>query len=116
MRLMRRIFWSTSCLILLTSDGDIVNKILRARNNHEKEYIVHVNKPVNHEFISRMRNGLPILGTKTHLAEAETRIPDGILYINGLPLVVFEFKEVDDAKVDAAHRVAVVIEERDDAL
>ena len=52
-------------LILLTSDGDIVNKILRARNNHEKEYIVQVNKPITEDFLRRMRNGLPILGTVT---------------------------------------------------
>ena len=43
-------------LILLTNDGDIVNKILRARNNHEKEYIVTVNKPVTKEFIKKMAN------------------------------------------------------------
>ncbi|MDC0875231.1 pseudouridine synthase, partial [Flavobacteriaceae bacterium] len=48
-------------LILLTNDGDIVNKILRARNNHEKEYIVTVNKPVTQEFIEKMANGVPIL-------------------------------------------------------
>lgn len=52
-------------LILLTSDGDIVNKILRARNNHEKEYIVTVNKPITREFIRRMANGVPILDTVT---------------------------------------------------
>lgn len=52
-------------LILLTNDGDIVNKILRARNNHEKEYIVTVNKPVTSEFIAQMGNGIPILDTVT---------------------------------------------------
>ena len=52
-------------LILLTNDGDIVNKILRARNNHEKEYIVTVNKPVTKEFIEKMANGLPVLDTIT---------------------------------------------------
>jgi len=52
-------------LILLTSDGDIINKILRARNNHEKEYIVTVNKPITKEFITRMGNGVPILDTVT---------------------------------------------------
>tara|TARA_B110000444_G_scaffold114334_2_gene107788 strand:- start:3162 stop:3896 length:735 start_codon:yes stop_codon:yes gene_type:complete len=52
-------------LILLTNDGDIVNKILRARNNHEKEYIVTVNKPVTIEFIEKMANGLPVLDTIT---------------------------------------------------
>ena len=52
-------------LIFLTNDGDIVNKILRARNNHEKEYIVVVNRPINADFIQRMSNGVEILGTKT---------------------------------------------------
>ena len=52
-------------LILLTNDGDIVNKILRAGNNHEKEYIVSVDKPITPEFVKRMAGGLPILGTKT---------------------------------------------------
>jgi 23S rRNA pseudouridine2604 synthase len=52
-------------LLLLTDDGDIVNKILRARNNHEKEYIVTVNKPINDTFIKRMSSGIPILDTIT---------------------------------------------------
>ena len=49
-------------LIFLTNDGDIVNKILRARNNHEKEYIVCVNRPINRYFIESMSNGVEILG------------------------------------------------------
>jgi 23S rRNA pseudouridine2604 synthase len=48
-------------LILLTNDGDIVNKILRASNHHEKEYIVTVNKTIDATFIQRMANGLPVL-------------------------------------------------------
>ena len=52
-------------LIFLTSDGNIVNKILRAGNNHEKEYIVTVNKPITPLFIQRMGNGVPILDTVT---------------------------------------------------
>ena len=52
-------------LILLTNDGDIVNKILRAGNNHEKEYIVTVNRPINEEFVKRMSNGVRILGQVT---------------------------------------------------
>ncbi|EON78682.1 Ribosomal large subunit pseudouridine synthase F [Lunatimonas lonarensis] len=52
-------------LILLTSDGDIVNKILRAGNNHEKEYIVTVNRPLDQHFIDRMASGIPILDTVT---------------------------------------------------
>ena len=52
-------------LILLTDDGDIVNKILRARNNHEKEYIVRVDKPITQKFLKCMRKGVPILDTVT---------------------------------------------------
>ncbi len=52
-------------LIFLTNDGDIVNKILRAGNKHEKEYIVAVDKPVNIDFINKMRNGVRIGGTVT---------------------------------------------------
>ena len=58
-------------LIFLTNDGDIVNKILRARNNHEKEYIVSVNKPITSDFIRRMGKGVPILGTTTKKCEVE---------------------------------------------
>jgi 23S rRNA pseudouridine2604 synthase/16S rRNA pseudouridine516 synthase len=52
-------------LIFLTNDGDIVNKILRARNNHEKEYIVSVNRQINRDFIQSMSNGVEILDTIT---------------------------------------------------
>ncbi len=52
-------------LIFLTNDGDIVNKILRARNNHEKEYIVTVDKPITKQFVEQMSNGVPILDTIT---------------------------------------------------
>ena len=58
-------------LIMLTSDGDIVNTILRARNNHEKEYIVRVDKPITQKFLEKMRNGVPILGTVTNKCEVE---------------------------------------------
>ena len=58
-------------LILLTNDGDIVNKILRARNNHEKEYIVTVNKHVTTEFVEKMANGIPILDTITRKCVVE---------------------------------------------
>ena len=52
-------------LIFLTNDGDIVNKILRSRNNHEKEYIVELNRPINRDFIQTMSNGVEILETIT---------------------------------------------------
>ncbi|MBT8267292.1 MAG: pseudouridine synthase, partial [Bacteroidia bacterium] len=58
-------------LILLTDDGDIVNKILRASNNHEKEYVVTVDKPISQTFIKRMANGVPILDTVTRNCKVE---------------------------------------------
>lgn len=58
-------------LIFLTNDGDIVNKILRARNKHEKEYIVTVNRPVTSNFVERMSMGIPILDTVTKKCEVE---------------------------------------------
>ena len=58
-------------LILLTNDGDIVNKILRARNNHEKEYLVTVDKPVTKRFLEEMAAGVPILDTVTRPCEIE---------------------------------------------
>ncbi len=58
-------------LILLTNDGDIVNKILRRENNHEKEYIVSVDKSISKSFIQKMSNGIPILGTVTAKCKVE---------------------------------------------
>ncbi|MCB0410363.1 MAG: 23S rRNA pseudouridine(2604) synthase RluF [Flavobacteriales bacterium] len=62
-------------LIFLTNDGDIVNKILRSRNNHEKEYIVTVHKKITSKFISDMSNGVPILDTVTKKCKVK-RIDD----------------------------------------
>ena len=58
-------------LIFLTNDGDIVNKILRAGNNHQKEYIVRVDRMIDDKFINMMRNGIPILGTVTKKCKVE---------------------------------------------
>ena len=60
-------------LIFLTNDGDIVNKILRSRNGHEKEYIVVVDKPLAPDFVRRMSNGIPILGTTTKQCAVEKK-------------------------------------------
>jgi 23S rRNA pseudouridine2604 synthase len=57
---------SSTGLILLTNDGDIVNEILREKNNNEKEYIVTVDQPVTQRFVQRMSSGIPILGTVTN--------------------------------------------------
>jgi 23S rRNA pseudouridine2604 synthase len=55
----------------LTNDGDIVNKILRARNKHQKEYIVTVDRPITKDFLEKMANGVPILDRVTRKCEIE---------------------------------------------
>ena len=67
-------------LIFLTNDGDIVNKILRAGNNHEKEYFVTVNKSITDDFLASMGNGIPILGTVTKKCFVE-KVSDKIFKI-----------------------------------
>lgn len=62
-------------LILLTSNGDIVNKILRAGNQHEKEYVVMVDKPINDQFIEAMSGGVPILGVMTQRCKVTKETP-----------------------------------------
>ncbi len=62
-------------LIFLTNHGDLVNKILRAGNNHEKEYIVTVDKPITDEFIRGMGAGVPMLGTVTKKCKVKNSIP-----------------------------------------
>ena len=73
-------------LIFLCNDGDIVNKILRAGNKHEKEYIVTVNHLITDDFISRMSNGIPILDTITKKCAVEriSRFVFKIVLIQGL--------------------------------
>ena len=73
-------------LIFLTNDGDIVNKILRAGNNHEKEYIVTVDKPISNEFIQKMSNGIRILDkiTKKCFVKQEGKNRFRIILTQGL--------------------------------
>ena len=73
-------------LIILTSNGDIVNKILRAGNEHEKEYLVTVNKPVTDQFIKEMSAGVPILGVQTKKCKVsiESKFVFRITLIQGL--------------------------------
>lgn len=73
-------------LILLTNDGDIVNKILRSGNNHEKEYIVTVDKPITSEFIKMMSSGVKILGTVTKpcIVKKENKFTFKIILTQGL--------------------------------
>ena len=73
-------------LIFLTSDGDIVNKILRAGNNHEKEYIVTVDKPITQDFLKKMSAGVPILGqiTKRCKVKQVSKYVFNIVLVQGL--------------------------------
>jgi 23S rRNA pseudouridine2604 synthase len=72
--------------IFLSSEGDIVNKILRAENAHDKEYIVTVDKPISERFIERMSRGVPILGTITKpcIVRMKSRFVFTIILTQGL--------------------------------
>ena len=97
-------------LILLTSDGDIVNKILRARNNHEKEYIVEVNKPIDARFVKRMGNGIPILGTVTRKCVVEQLGPKRfrIVLTQGLNRQIRRMCEFLGYKVTRLKRIRIM--------
>jgi 23S rRNA pseudouridine2604 synthase len=73
-------------LIFLTNNGDLVNKILRAGNNHEKEYVVTVNKPLTQSIITSMSNGVPMLGVMTKKCKIELITPTTfrIILVQGL--------------------------------
>lgn len=97
-------------LILLTNDGDIVNKILRARNNHEKEYLVTVNKPVTKEFIEKMAQGVPILDTVTRKCEVEQihKKQFRIVLTQGLNRQIRRMCEFLDYKVVKLKRIRIM--------
>ncbi|QLY80820.1 23S rRNA pseudouridine(2604) synthase RluF [Clostridium intestinale] len=97
-------------LIFLTNDGDIVNKILRAGNNHEKEYIVTVDKPINKEFISRMGSGIKILGTITKkcFVQKESDYVFRIILTQGLNRQIRRMCEALGYKVRKLERVRIM--------
>ena len=97
-------------LILLTNDGDIVNDILRVENNHEKEYLVTVNRPITPQFINRMSNGIPILGTKTKKCVVERRGKMGfkIILTQGLNRQIRRMCEFLDYRVVTLKRVRIM--------
>ncbi|MBT8303112.1 MAG: 23S rRNA pseudouridine(2604) synthase RluF [Bacteroidia bacterium] len=97
-------------LILLTDDGDIVNKILRASNNHEKEYIVKVNKPISQTFIERMSNGVPILDTVTKKCKVEriNKFEFRIILTQGLNRQIRRMCEYLDYEVETLKRVKIM--------
>lgn len=97
-------------LILLTDDGDIVNKILRSSNNHEKEYIVKVDKPISQTFIKRMSEGIPILDTVTKacLVKKLSQKTFKIILTQGLNRQIRRMCEYLNYKVENLQRVRIM--------
>jgi 23S rRNA pseudouridine2604 synthase len=97
-------------LIFMTNDGDIVNKILRARNNHEKEYIVTVDRPITDSFIEKMSNGIPILDTVTRKCKVEqiSKFVFRIILTQGLNRQIRRMCEYLDYEVTALKRTRII--------
>ncbi|MEG2868841.1 MAG: 23S rRNA pseudouridine(2604) synthase RluF [Terrisporobacter sp.] len=97
-------------LILLTNDGDIVNKILRAGNNHEKEYIVTVDKNMSHDFINKMGSGVKILGTVTKecIVERQGKFMFKIILTEGMNRQIRRMTEALDYKVVKLERIRIM--------
>lgn len=97
-------------LILLTNDGDIVNKILRAGNNHEKEYIVSVNKPITDKFIKDMSSGVRILGTITKkcIVKRESKYVFRIILTQGMNRQIRRMCEALGYKVTKLERIRIM--------
>ncbi len=97
-------------LIFMTNDGDIVNKILRAKNNHDKEYLVTVNKKITSQFIDKMRNGVPILNTITEKCLV-TKIDDftfNIILTQGLNRQIRRMCEFLNYEVKTLKRIRIM--------
>lgn len=97
-------------LLLLTNEGDIVNKILRAGNKHEKEYIVKVDRPVTDEFVKRMGSGIPILDTITKRCKVEriSRFEFRIILVQGLNRQIRRMCEYLGYEVQALQRIRLM--------
>lgn len=97
-------------LIFMTNDGDIVNKILRARNNHEKEYVVTVDRPITDRFIEKMGNGIPILDTVTRKCKVEqiSKFVFRIILTQGLNRQIRRMCEYLDYEVTALKRTRII--------
>ena len=97
-------------LIFLTNDGDIVNKILRARNNHEKEYLVTVDKPITPQFLKKMRSGVPILDTVTRECEVYqvSKYQFRIILTQGLNRQIRRMCEYLDFRVKKLKRIRIM--------
>ncbi len=97
-------------LLLLTNEGDIVNKILRAGNAHEKEYIVKVDRHVTDEFLKRMGSGIPILDTVTKRCKVErvSRFEFRIFLVQGLNRQIRRMCEYLGYEVVALQRIRIM--------
>lgn len=97
-------------LIFMTDDGNIVNKILRARNNHEKEYTVTVNRPITDRFIEKMGNGVPILDTVTRKCKVEqiSKYVFKIILTQGLNRQIRRMCEYLGYEVTALKRIRII--------
>jgi 23S rRNA pseudouridine2604 synthase len=97
-------------LIFLTNNGDIVNKILRAGNNHEKEYLVTVNKPITDLFIEKMGNGVPMLGETTKRCKVvkESVYTFRIVLVQGLNRQIRRMCEYFEYEVTKLERVRIM--------
>lgn len=97
-------------LIFLTNNGDLVNKILRAGNNHEKEYLVTVNKPVTDEFVEKMAQGVPVLGvtTKKCKVSKEAKFVFRITLVQGLNRQIRRMCEYFDYEVTKLERIRIM--------
>lgn len=97
-------------LLLLTNDGDIVNKILRSGNNHEKEYLVTVNKPIDASFAEKMSSGVPILDTVTKecFVEVTGKNSFRIILTQGLNRQIRRMCEYFGYKVTSLKRIRIM--------
>jgi len=97
-------------LIFLTNNGDLVNKILRAGNNHEKEYVVTVNKPITANFLAGMAKGVPVLGVMTKKCKVtqESTFVFKIILIQGLNRQIRRMCEYFGFEVTKLERVRIM--------
>lgn len=97
-------------LLLLTNDGDLVNKIMRAGNYHEKEYLVTINRPVTEPFLEAMRRGVPILDTVTRPCTVEKtgKFRFRIILTQGLNRQIRRMCEALDCKVVRLQRIRIM--------
>ena len=97
-------------LILLTNEGDLVNKIMRSRNNHEKEYIVKVDKVIDQRFIDQMKKGVEILGTVTKPCKAYQTGPKefDVILTQGLNRQIRRMCEELGYKVTSLTRIRIM--------